>query len=85
VGAGPAFVACLEASGAVSYHRGDHRQTLIKAADLPAVVSELATSTDVQGALAGAGVPRVERGVHLRSLRRMADAGMLRRRPEDGR
>ena len=69
-----------EPFGALAYHFGTRRLSFLKTPQLVDVVRRLATSTCVEVALRGAGVPEQHWPAYVGALHGLAGGGMIRRR-----
>jgi putative mycofactocin binding protein MftB len=69
-----------EPFGALAYHFGNRRLTLLKRRQLVDVVQALSRSSSVRSALTSAGVPPAQFPAYLTALRGLAAADMIRPR-----
>lgn len=73
-----------EPFGALAYHFGNRRLTFLKRKELVAVVTGLADSPDVRGALIGADVPLEHWPAYVTALEGLAAADMIHPRTPMG-
>jgi len=66
-----------EKFGALAYHYGNRRLTFLNDEALLAAVRSASLATDIDTALAEAGVPEERRGAYRIALARLADAEVL--------